>query len=173
MLESLGVIAICFIIAVVAVVVLYSAVMLQGYLAPIYKRMERGEPKSPLSYKPCCPPGLGCNERARSSPCRRLLAYKFADTSETMQLDMYWSQYNRAPSVERLSAWENYRDTLIEENLHKIPGGPQQKQLLGANETVEIAQGEAEPRQRSAERPTHTEYPGSFPHTDDHWPLRN
>src|SRR5262245_32426823 len=115
-----------------------------GYVDPLFSRMNRRNvnPGFKIHYKPCCPPGLGCNEKDRKSPCRRLLAYKLASPEETQQLDHHWSTYARSPSHEALVAWEVYRDDLVAEKIRGVEVPAKYKALLGATQTIEVVTGE-------------------------------
>jgi hypothetical protein len=133
---------------VVVATLICVVVMLQGYLSPLYTRLEKrrvGDDEAfGIAHKPCCPPGLGCNDEGRysSGPCRRELAYKLANADEVEDLDRYWSAYNRAPSEAALRAWENVRDTLIAEKLSHAEDDAQKKKLLGQSDTLQLARGE-------------------------------
>lgn len=144
-LDAVGWIIVLGATGVVLFLFICAATMLQGYLEPKYGRMRKAEVKDPngIDYKPCCPPGLGCNDRGASkAPCRRAVAYQLADVEEVQQLDQHWSSYCKAPSRARLETWETYRDTLIETHLGQL-GQPAQRAFLGVTNRIQVGEIES------------------------------
>lgn len=130
-------------IAAVAVGLTYG-VMHAGYtfFAPHTRRLldrdtgpKKEDTSFTLDYRPCCPPGLGHNESGPTTHCRRTVAQKVATAEQIMKLDHAWSEYNRDPNAVTLSAWETYRDDVIETAFLDMSDDDERRQLLLNNPT--------------------------------------
>lgn len=67
--------------------------------------------------KPCCPPGLGCNDTSGvSQVCRRLSAQNVADPDERIKLDAAWAEFHGASpasATRKLRKYEATRDEIF------------------------------------------------------------
>lgn len=129
------------VVAAVVIAVVYG-ILFSGYtfFKPLTDRakersVEPVSTKFTVGYKPCCPPGLGDNERGSTTKCRRRIAQEVATPEQLIRLDAAWSEYNREPSQTALDMWEQMRDDVIENAYMKIKDPTVSKQLLMNNPT--------------------------------------
>lgn len=108
------------VIACMAFLLAAGGTMVVAWLTPRQREVAEGKKQHTLvtTYKWCCPPGLGCNERdRRTRPCRREVALELADLEETQQLNHLWARLHGSPSRETLAAWEGFRDDLLQDKI--------------------------------------------------------
>lgn len=149
MVELLSIGAACCVLAVVVFTLATTGTMIQGWLKPLHQQWSDRAiaPGFTVKYKPCCPPGLGCNDPLHhAAGCRRALVFKLATPDELDRLELAWAEYNRLPSYEALTTWEDARDAVIRQRLTDADPAIR-KRLLGVTETIELVRGTPDGRE--------------------------
>lgn len=86
--------------------------------------IEKGQEFHFSTIKPCCPPGLGCNDPdPRRRQCRRSIVYRIAEFDEGQVVDRRWQEFNETSKLRPLKrhntkqAYAKVRDSVYEREL--------------------------------------------------------
>lgn len=67
------------------------------------------------TFKPCCPPGLGCNDPdPKRRQCRRSIVFRIAEFDDGQAVDQRWQEFNetsRLRPIKRRSTLKSYART--------------------------------------------------------------